>query len=384
MKVCVEGGNLRSGGGLTHVVELLHAVEPLRDGVASVHAYTTERAASMLPRRDWLHVFQGGPWAGDAKSRALWLRRDLTRIAGEERFDVIFSPGGICVPCGVPSVTMSRNMLPFQMRESLRYGISASFVRNLVRRIVQTRSFRRADGLIFLTDFAKRETLKKIGRTNGLVATVPHGVNERFFSGPRPQIPACNFSSDRPFRILYVSPIEPYKHHWNVVCAVERLSRQGMSVELVFAGRSGQGQTRLNASVKKLKKLGSDMGFLKIVGELAHEDLASVYRESDAFIFASTCENMPNTLLEAMASGLPIACSDRGPMPEVCREAALFFDPEDSSSIERALRSLLSDPSLRFDLASRAFERARQYSWTRCAQETFAFLAAVVGRRKTC
>ncbi len=88
---------------------------------------------------------------------------------------------------------------------------------------------------------------------------------------------------------------------------------------------------------------------------------------------------MPNILLEGMASGLPIACSDRGPMPEVLGDAGVYFDPEDVGSIRRAIQQLIVSPELRSEKAQAAFERICGYSWRRCADETFGFLAEVAG-----
>lgn len=82
-------------------------------------------------------------------------------------------------------------------------------------------------------------------------------------------------------------------------------------------------------------------------------------------------------LLEAMASGLPIACSNRGAMPEVLGEAGVFFDPEQPEDIARALRELMGSLHLRTKLAQAGYESAQQYSWGHCADQTFAFLADV-------
>jgi len=90
---------------------------------------------------------------------------------------------------------------------------------------------------------------------------------------------------------------------------------------------------------------------------------------------------MPNTLLEAMAAGMPIACSIRGPMPEVLGEAGVYFDPESSQEIAVAARELLDDPAVRERKAWAAYQRAKFFTWERCARETFDFLAQVVKER---
>ena len=86
---------------------------------------------------------------------------------------------------------------------------------------------------------------------------------------------------------------------------------------------------------------------------------------------------MPNILIELMASGLPITCSNFGPMPEVLGDAGIYFNPESPLEIRDALMKLLDSPELRASLASKSFEKAKKYSWSLCADKTFQFLAKV-------
>ncbi|MFO1274179.1 MAG: glycosyltransferase, partial [Rubrivivax sp.] len=73
-------------------------------------------------------------------------------------------------------------------------------------------------------------------------------------------------------------------------------------------------------------------------------------------------------------AGLPIACSDRGPMPEVLADGGVAFDPENPTSIAAAVERLLTDAALRARCAERAHALAQQYSWARCGRETWQFL----------
>ena len=86
---------------------------------------------------------------------------------------------------------------------------------------------------------------------------------------------------------------------------------------------------------------------------------------------------MPVTLIEGMASGLPIACSDRGPMPEVLGDSGVYFDPEQPIEIFNALESLINDTQLRSEKANASFLEVQKYSWSICANETFSFLNKV-------
>ena len=86
---------------------------------------------------------------------------------------------------------------------------------------------------------------------------------------------------------------------------------------------------------------------------------------------------MPNILIEAMASGLPIACSDCGPMPEVLGANGVYFDPEKPDQIAKSLQILIENRSLREASAWEAYTKAQSYSWDKCARETFSFIVNV-------
>ncbi len=78
-----------------------------------------------------------------------------------------------------------------------------------------------------------------------------------------------------------------------------------------------------------------------------------------------------------MAAGLPIACSNRGPMPEVLGDAGVFFDPESVDDTVKSLEKLIHNPSLREELAHRAYSQSQRFSWEQCAEKTFSFLAEI-------
>ncbi|MFH1733770.1 MAG: glycosyltransferase [bacterium] len=119
------------------------------------------------------------------------------------------------------------------------------------------------------------------------------------------------------------------------------------------------------------------------MGFVGHNELPSLFANADLFAFASSCENLPVTLLEAMATGLPIACSNRGPMPEVLKDGGVYFDPENLESIGVAIEKVINNKDLRICIAKRAKELSEQYSWDRCAAETWDFLRTIAETKKS-
>jgi glycosyltransferase involved in cell wall biosynthesis len=293
-----------------------------------------------------------------------------------------FSPSGTLPQhTAVPTVTMSQNMLPFEPKESARYKAVSMRTRFKLLNIVQGMSFQRAAGLIFLTEYAKKTVYTQLKKKPLQTAIVPHGISKDFFSPPRAQKLLDSYSLANPFRLFYVSIVNVYKHQWHVAEAVAGLRKKGFPVVIVFVGSSyPQAMRRFNDTVYELDPNGS---FITYKDFIPYNELPEVYHQADAFVFASSCENMPNILLEAMAAGLPIACSNRGPMPEVLGSAGVYFDPEYPDQIADALTMLLKDHSLRARFAQEAYDRAMEYSWERCARETFSFLAEVAKTKVT-
>jgi glycosyltransferase involved in cell wall biosynthesis len=165
-----------------------------------------------------------------------------------------------------------------------------------------------------------------------------------------------------------------YKHQWVVVRAIGKLRRRGHNVSLLLAGGGSWREQRLLD--EELFRTDQQGDCIESIGFVQHENMPILLSKADLFIFASSCENMPITLLEAMASGLPIACSDRGPMPEILEDGGVYFDPENSDSIAAATESIILNREMRISISKRAKELAEQYSWSREARETWDFLRA--------
>lgn len=381
MKLAVDASNLSYGGGVVHLTELLGAAEPEAHGFERVTVWAPRATLERLPARPWLEPRHDPALERSFLARALW-QRGLHRRLRALGADLLFVPGGLWLGRFRPYVAMSQNLLPFTPEERKRFGLTDQRLRLHVLARAQGRTFRRAAGVIFLSDTARDRVTRRVGALSGRMAVVPHGIPPRFFRDEEPaQKPLEAYGPERPFRWLYVTAVWPYKHPWVVAEAAVRLHRRGLPVRLELVGQAKRphslGRKRLGETLRRLDPEGEVVSWQ---GGVPYDRLHERYADADAFAFASTCENLPITLLEAMAAGLPVACSDRPPMPDVLGDAGVFMDPESVSSVEAAMLELTRSPELRARFAREARERARAYSWERSARETFAFLAEVTGQ----
>ncbi|MFH1738574.1 MAG: glycosyltransferase family 1 protein, partial [bacterium] len=234
-------------------------------------------------------------------------------------------------------------------------------------------SMRRSDGVIFLTDYAANTVQETTGKIHHF-AVIPHGVAEAFKQTTSGGVWSKEQGAE--IRCLYVSNALPYKHQWSVIRAIGHLRKRGHNVSLLLAGGgTGRAQRLLEKEMERVDPHGQ---FVKQIGFVSHDRVPSVIASADIFVFASSCENMPNTLVEAMAGGLPIASSDRGPLPEILKDGGVYFDPENPTSISTAIEKLIANEELRISIAVRAKELSEKYSWSRCASETWNFLRTTI------
>lgn len=378
MIVGIDAASIRAGGGVTHLVELLRAANPGEHGITRVIVWGGHGTLRLLEDRPWIEKSHQPMLDMSLPFRALWQRFGLTALARKAGCDVLFVPGGSYSGSFRPLVTFSQNLLPFEWREIRRFGASWMTIKLLLLRVTQSRTFRRANSLIFLTRYAGEVVMRVIMTTRASTAIIPHGIDTRFIRPPRAQRPISAYSTALPFRILYTSTVDLYKHQWHVAEAVAQLRASGYPVVLDLVGPAyPPALKRLRAALSRLDPKAT---FLRYSGPVPHDKMHAVYAEADLAVFASSCETFGQILGEAMAAGLPIACSDRSSLPEVLGDAGLYFNPEDPADIARAMRTLIDDPGVRMAKAEAAFARSRLYTWPKCADDTFACLAQAVRR----
>jgi len=377
MVVGIDASRNRSGGAKVHLAGILNNSDPREHGIEKVHVWSYASLLESLPDLSWIDKHNPPELERSLLHQIRWQYFSLPGEARRRGCSVLLNTDAGTVCPFRPAVVMSRDMLSYEKGEMKRFGLSEARLRLILLKYIQARSMRRADGVIFLTEYASRVIGETIGPLNRQ-AIIPHGVGE-VFRRVEPETEWLE-KERRPVRILYVSNVAIHKHQWMVVRAIGELRRCGHEVVLSLAGGgNGRAQKMLDEEIGRIDPKGT---FVDQAGFVPHDALPARLAEADLFVFASSCENMPNTLVEAMAAGLPIACSSCGPMPEVLGDGGIYFDPEDPRSIADAIEKILIDPEMRTSIARRARVLSDRYSWPRCGAQTWEFLRTTVNGGK--
>lgn len=372
----IDAHNIRAGGGINHLAEMLAAADPEKFGFKKVIVWSGKTTLDQLPFKSWLHLRSHSYLNKSFFFRLLWLLLIRNRQLRKEGCDILFVPGGTDFFPINPMVTMSQNLLPFEMNEARRYGFGLKLIKFSLLRITQSYTFKKAQGVIFLTNYAEAAVKNITGSLKGISTIIPHGIHPKFLRSPTERVyqPTQSFTKESPCRIVYVSVVEIYKHQWQVVRGVKMLRDKGYYVDMQLIGPPGPGLPFLDQALAELE---GDTSWVSYVGSKPYDDIQNLYKLADIGIFASSCETYGQIVSEAMAASLPMACSCLSAMKDVIGSCAVYFHPEKPEEIALALQTLIDSVDLRKSNAEQAYNHAKDLTWQSSADQSFNFFKNV-------
>ena len=237
-------------------------------------------------------------------------------------------------------------------------------------------SFRDADGIVTSSATTAVEIVSRFALDERKVRTIPPGLDMRFLE----DVPSAELKETAnrlelpPSFLLFVGAQVPRKNLVRFLDALKIVHLHGFQIPLILAGPEGEDSAPIRA---KADTLGMSR-WIRTTGYIGEKDIRNLYRLATAFVLPSLCEGFGIPLLGAMASGVPVAASRVSAIPEVCRDAAVYFEPDNPESMAEKVISLLEDEDLRKKLVSRGKERARSFSWEKTALETLALYESVM------
>lgn len=219
----------------------------------------------------------------------------------------------------------------------------------------------RADAIIAVSEFTKRQVVGLLGTPAARVRVVHHGARAlRFPQAPREPV------------ILHVGALQTRKNIARLVEAFEALDE---SWRLVLAGAAGFGAAGILERISRSPARAR----IEMPGYVTPAELAGWYARATVFAFPSLDEGFGMPLLEAMAAGTAVVTSNRSALPEVAGDAALLVDPEDTAALAAALRQLTGDAELRLELARRGRVRVQSFTWDKAVCETWDVYRELLG-----
>lgn len=296
----------------------------------------------------------------------LWTHLRLSAELITRPPDVLFVPAHV-IPavCPVPAVVTVHDLgyrhlpdaHPFAQR--LYLDLSTRFSARAAAHVMADSEATKRDLIRFYSTPAEKITVVYPGRDESLRRVDAAPVRARY------KLPETY--------LLHVGTLQPRKNLVRLIQAAEHATRSTPNIALVLAGRAGW----LSEPIVEAARRARHVQLLEYVPD---EDLAGLYSGAAAFVFPSLYEGFGFPVLEAMACGAPVICSNTSSLPEVAGDAALQVDPRDVAALSAAITRVVGDADLRAALRAQGYEQITKFSWERAARETWRVLESAAPR----
>jgi glycosyltransferase involved in cell wall biosynthesis len=368
-------------------IDASRATAARRTGTETYSLHLIRELLTMPTEHRWRLYFSQAPapglLPGLAEQRVipfprLWTHVRLSWEMFNQPPDVLFVPSHV-----LPLVHPRRSVVTVHDLGYHYYPQAHTLFQNLYLRWSTRFNARNATRVLADSEATRRDLVHYYGVPEDKIAVVYPGRDEALAPVTGAEVLAevrARYDIPGPY-LLYVGTLHPRKglgflvnaFASNVYSPASNLQSLFSNLHLVLAGQKGWLYDDLFAQVKRLN-LAERVLF---PGYVPDADLPALLSGALAFVFPSLYEGFGFPVLEAMACGTPVVCSDGSSLPEVAGDAALRVDPRDAEDLADALARIVTDEGLRDDLVERGFQQAARFSWRRCAEEVLSVLEAV-------
>ena len=233
-------------------------------------------------------------------------------------------------------------------------------------RVMLPFAVRRAQRVITISESSRQDIVRHLDVPKRQISVTPLAASPAFRRlTPDERADSLRRWVGGPF-VLTVGTVQPRKNIKGLLRAMVHLKAAGRTWPLIHAGPLGW---HYQDTLQEIDRLGLE-GSVRFLGRVPLPELVTLYNMASVFVYPSFYEGFGLPVLEAMACGCPVIASNTSSLPEVVGEAGLLIDPRSAEAIADAITVVMEDKRLASRLADAGLERAAEFSWRRCAQET--------------
>ena len=267
--------------------------------------------------------------------------------------DIIFCPANIA-PCFVPS--SKRLIVTIHDLAFITYSDSFSKFFRIYYKLMVPLIIKRADKIITVSNYSKKEIEQYYPNARGKVVVISLGYNLNFKTLENIKIKK---------QILYVGSLNERKNFISVIKAFEIMNNKHYKLLIVGNFSSTFSLSDETQLILKKAKMNQNIEFVQGVSD---DGLIKLYNESTVLIFPSFYEGFGLPVLESMACGTPVICSNTTSLPEVGGDAAVYCDPNNIEDIKNKIEIVLNNKELQNNMRDKGLLRAKLFSWEKSAQ----------------
>lgn len=293
----------------------------------------------------------------------------FNKIIKDDKLDLIHIPSfSIPMDINLKTVVTIHDLIHLKFKKEF------SKIIPLYYNLIVKRGLKKSNAIITDSDNSKNDILKWINLPEEKIRKIHLGISNSFHleEDNNKVIYIKNKFGIKKNFILYHGSKKPHKNVESLLQSFAILKEKlDIPYKLVITGiqNSRYKETNFTNIIKKITELKLD-NYIVYTGYINENDLCLLYNAASLFVYPSLYEGFGLPPLEAMACGCPVVTSNMGSLPEVCGDAVYYIDPYSIQNIMEGMYKVLTDEKLRKFLTNRGLERAKMFSWEKCARET--------------
>lgn len=357
MKLLIDASRNRSEGAISYLKNFVENFDCKNTKIDEIVICSYKNLLNQLPHKNFITKCNHNFLEKNILFQLCWQFFLLPKLIKKKQINILFTTDASTLCYFSRSIVMNQDLLSFDKN----INTESNFLKRLrlyLIKYLQIQSLNKATVAIFSSYHSKKIISKYLYKKNNCFINYL-AIDNQILNKIKKKFYSCSHNLiKKKIKLIYVSPLIDYKNHLSVIKAYNILIKNYNNVEIKFVGNYLD-------NLKLYNKILSNTSLSKknFTGQISNTQVIELLYKSDIFIFASSVESFGITLLEAMAVGIPIVCSNQSSLPEILKNGGLYFHPENHFQLANQIDLLIKDYSLRKKLSIQAKKQSTKYSW---------------------
>ena len=361
MKLLIDASRNRSGGAIIYLKNFITHLDFNKSSITEIIICSYNDLLNKLPKTKNIIKYNHPFLEKNILFQIFWQLFLLPNYLDRENVDILYTTDASTFCHYSPNIVFNQDLMSFSENEMSETSLfSKEKFRNYFIKKIQIKALNKADEIIFNSKESKR-LISKYLKKDISSSIIYHGIDTNIINLAEENIFDHNWVAEekKEINLIYVSPLYKYKNHSTVAKAYEILQKKYKNLNIKFIGNYKNNLNLYKDIINRNKAINKS----NFLGEVSHDQVIKEIYGADIFIFASNVESFGITLVEAMAIGIPIVCSDRSSLPEILKNGGLYFDPKKVSDLVEKIEILIKNADLRKKLSIESKLISHEYTW---------------------
>ena len=372
MNIAIEAINIRDGGGLRHLNEILVNIDKKTLNNDKIFVWVNKSLKNSINFNSlnteiiYINSFSSNILIVFL-SKILFFKSQLIK----KKCDVLLVCSNYYFFSPIPTVLIMQNLLPIYSYKISFFNFFFFFKNTLLAQLIKN-SILKSSGIIFLSYASKEIIFKKLKlKKNINYKVIYHGVSKKYFLYKNKYLKNIIIKDDY-YKILYVSKLDDYKNHLNLIKSIKLLVIQGLRIKLFLIGPYSI--LRSFRILLSIKLNNYPIKFIYVKGEMNDSSIAKYYSSCDLHCFVSNSETFGIILAEGMSVGIPAVCNNSKVFKEICKDSAVYVNANNYIELAKCIKNVILDNELKKTLSKKARKFSKKFLWKSTSKDTFNYV----------